>query len=69
MMLILTIVILKLFIMLDLWFGIVDIRNTQHVKKIDERLLPVASHPTRVWNCCISQDEKIEVESFLIDKN
>ena len=31
-------------------------------KKIDEGLLPIAWHPTRVWDRCMSEDEKKEVE-------
>ena len=49
--------------------GTIDISNTKHVKKkIDEELTPVTWHPTRVWDWCISQNEKKEVESFLADE-
>ena len=46
-------------------------RYKQHkacAKKIDEKLLPVAWHPTKAWECCMSQGEEKEVESFLIDE-
>ena len=29
--------------------------------------MPVAWHPTRWWDCCVSEDEKKEIETFLID--
>ena len=35
-------------------------------KKIDEELLPVAWHPERVWDWCMSVDEKRVVSSFFI---
>ena len=31
-------------------------------KKIREELMPIAWHPRRWWNFCISGDEKIEIE-------
>ena len=30
--------------------------------------MPVAWHPTKWWDCCISDDEKKEKEPFLIDE-
>ena len=32
--------------------------------------MPVAWHPTRWWDCCMSKDEKKkeEIEPFLIDE-
>ena len=30
--------------------------------------MPVAWRPTSMWDCCMSEDEKKEVESILIDE-
>ena len=32
--------------------------------KIKEELLPIAWHPSRWWDCCVSEDEKKETEKF-----
>ena len=40
-------------------------------KDISKELMPVAWHPTRWWDCCMSKDEKKkkeEIEPFLIDE-
>ena len=43
-----TITIPKLSIISGLWLAITDMSNTRHIeKKKDEKLLPVAWHPTR----------------------
>ena len=65
-MIILIIVIQKLLIMLDLWVRIINVSNTKHLKKIDQELRPVAWHPTRVWDWCMSENEKKEVSSFFL---
>ena len=31
-------------------------------KKISEELIPIAWHPKRWWNFCVSEDEKKEIE-------
>ena len=51
--------ILKLLFMLDLWFVGIDKSNVKHAKtKINEELMPIAWHPTRVWDWCMTKDEK-----------
>ena len=30
--------------------------------------MPVTWHPTKWWHCCFSEDEKKEIEPFLIDE-
>ena len=37
-------------------------RKALKKKKISEELLPVARHPKRWWNICLSEDEKKEIE-------
>ena len=44
---ILVIVIQKVLIILGLWIGIINLNNAKHLKKKDEKLMPVAWHPTR----------------------
>ena len=34
-------------------------------KKINDELLTVAWHPKRRWDCCMSEDEKKDIESML----
>ena len=38
------IMILKLLITLHLWFDIIDVSNTKHVKKVYQELMSVAWH-------------------------
>ena len=35
-------------------------------KKISEELMPIARHPRRWWNFCMSDDEKTEIEPILL---
>ena len=38
--------------MLDLWFGVIDLKKLKSFKKeLNKELVPVAWHPTRWWNC------------------
>ena len=36
-------------------------------KMISEELMPVAWHPKRWWNFCLSEDEKKEIETIFIE--
>ena len=45
-----------------------NIGNIQHLKKIDEKLMPVAWHPKRWWDWCFPEDEKKEIDTIFTDK-
>ena len=52
--------ILLLLSLLDLLFGVIDIDSIKHVKKrIDKKFMPIVWYPTRVWDWCITKDEKL----------
>ena len=36
-------------------------------KKISEELMPIARHPKRWWNICMSEDEKREIEPIFTE--
>ena len=38
-------------------------------KKISQELISVAWHSTTWWDCCVSDDERKEIETFLVDGN
>ena len=49
--------------MLDLWLGIKKLKQWKACKKeIRKELIPL------VWHCCVSEDEKKEIKTFLVDK-
>ena len=60
--------ILKLLFMLDFRLDIIDSSDAKHKEKVSKKLMPVVWHPTRCWDWCLSEDEKKEIESFLIDE-
>ena len=33
---------------------------------IKEELMPIAWHPSRYWDCCMSEDEKKETEKLFL---
>ena len=37
-------------------------------KKISEELMPIAWHPNRWWNFCVSEDEKKEIDPIFIEE-
>ena len=46
----------------------IKFEKTQALKKIiSEELMPIAWHPKRWWNFCMSEDEKKEVESIFTE--
>ena len=49
----LVIVIKKPLVILDLWVVVMDLNSAKHVK-----VLSVALHPAKVWDWCMSEDEK-----------
>ena len=59
--------ILILLFLSDFWLGIVNLKNPKHLKKISEEFMPVAWHPKRRWNVCMSEDEKKEIEPIFTE--
>ena len=60
--------ILVLLFLSDFWLGILDLKNAKNLKqKISEELMPIAWHPKRRWNFCMSEDEKKEVEPIFTE--
>ena len=43
------------------WYKGYKKRRAQRIK-IEKELMPIACHPSRWWNWCISEDEKKETE-------
>ena len=49
--------------MSDFWLGVENLKTVKHLKKkISQELMPLAWHPKRWWNFCMSEDEKMEIE-------
>ena len=46
-----------------LWYKGYEQRKAQKAK-IKEELMPVAWHPDRWWNWCVTEDEKKELEIY-----
>ena len=42
--------------------------NANHLKKIDEKLMPVACHTERWWDWCLVEDEKKEIDQIFTYK-
>ena len=60
--------ILVLLFLSDFWLGILNLKNAKNLKqKISEELMPIAWHPKRRWNFCMSEDEKKEVEPIFTE--
>ena len=68
MMVILTTVILKPLIMLDLWLGIIDISNTNYVEKDRQKFFACSIPFSKSVELVHVTDKKKEVESFLVDE-
>ena len=51
----------------EFWLCILNLKNAKHLKKICEELLPIAWPPKRLWNFCMSEDEKKEIESIFTE--
>ena len=49
------------------WVSILNLINAKHIKKISEELKPIAWHPKRWWNFCMSEEEKKEIEAIFTD--
>ena len=50
--------------MLDLRLGVIDLNNAKQLKKVKQKLMSVAWHPTRWLDCCVAEDGK-NWEEFL----
>ena len=42
--------------------------NAKHWNDISKEKMAVVWHPTRWWDCCISEDKKIEIDQNFTDK-
>ena len=61
--------ILKLFIHVRLLASCNKFEKLKTFKKdISKELMPVAWHPTKWWDQCISEDEKKEIDPIFTDK-
>ena len=61
--------ILKLLFMSKFWAGVINLKNANHLKKdISKELMHVAWHSTRWWDCCMSENEKKEIDPIATDK-
>ena len=49
--------------------SILNSKNVQHLKISNEELIPAAWHPKRWQNFCVSEDEKKEKDSILIEES
>ena len=58
--------ILILLFISDFGLGVVNFKNSEHLKKINEELMAIVWHPKRWWNFCMSKDEKNEREHLVI---
>ena len=47
------------------WYNIYQKRKTQEVS-IKEGLLPIAWHPSRYWDWCVSEDEKQKIKKLWV---
>ena len=47
----------------------IDFETLKELEKgIDEELMPIAWHPKRWWNFCVSVDEKKEIDPIFIEE-
>ena len=44
--------------MIGFWLGIINLKNAQHLNKIDEKLMSAMWHLKRPWNWCLPEDEE-----------
>ena len=53
----------------DFWLGLVNLKNAKHLRKLKiiEELTPIAWHPKRSLNFCMSEDEKKEIEPIFTE--
>ena len=53
----------------DFWLGILNLKNTENLKKkLNEELMSVAWHPKRCWDWCVPEDEKMKIDSMFIEE-
>ena len=54
----------------DFWLGMLDFKKGKKHKseEASEELMPVAWHPNRWWDWCMSEDEKKEIDSMFIEE-
>ena len=54
-----------IFVRLLAWHIIIEKRKILK-KELKEKLMPLAWHPKRLWDWCVSEDEKKKVNRFLL---
>ena len=54
--------ILLLLFLSEFWLGILILKNEKQLKNISEELMPIAWHPKKWLNFCISKDERKKTE-------
>ena len=53
----------------DFWLGILNLKNAKNLKrKTNEEIMPIAWHPKRWWNFCMSEDQKNKIEPIFTEK-
>ena len=60
--------ILILFFLSNFWLGISNLKSKKHLKELNEELMPIAWHPNRWWDFCLSEDEKKEIDTAFIEE-
>ena len=53
--------------MSDFWTGVVNLKNTKHLKNGKRGKMTIAWHPKRCWNFCMTEDEKKEIEPIFTE--
>ena len=49
------------------WLGILNLKKDKGLKKeLNEELMLIAWFPRKWWNFCMSEDQKKEIEQFLL---
>ena len=61
--------ILMLLFLSDFWLGILHLKNVRYLKKeLNEELIPVAWHPSKLRDWCVSDYDKKEIDPMLIEE-
>ena len=61
--------ILMLLLLSDFWLGILHLKNVRYLKKeLNEELIPVAWHPNKLRDWCVSDFDKKEIDPMFIEE-
>ena len=53
----------------DFWLRILHLKNVRYLKKeLNEELIPVAWHPNKLRDWCVSDYDKKEIDPMFIEK-